>query len=351
MASTLPGMPERRTVLLDARFLGLGGAGRATALLLEGLRAVRPRGHWILWGPEAAREYLWDRATWEPGPRPTSLYGQRGLLRMPRHDVAIYMHQIRPLRRGHSVTLIHDTIPLRHGSSPPVRFLKRSYLRRVAALSDKIITVSDFSKRSVARDLRVDDSRIHVVKYPVDSKAAGRISAARRSAPQEHLVLYVGRFAAHKNLERLLAAFVRTEFLRDGGKLLLVGGTADEVNRMSKHAVETCAHSIQVRGSCSQDELEDLYSKVSLLIMPSLEEGFGLPVWEAMSCGLPVCVSDGGALPEIVGDRAQPFPAISVTEMAAAIDRDVNQPRPSPISGPTVEEFAQAVVAILAKIE
>ncbi len=343
-------MPEQRTVLLDARFLGLGGAGRATALLLEGLRRLRPPGRWILWGPPAAQNYLWTGASWHQGPRPTSLIGQRGLLAMPKHDAAIYLHQLRPLRPGPSLTLIHDTIPLRYGSSAPVRLLKRLYLTAVAARSQEIITVSEFSKGCIVRDLRAPSSRINVLRYPVDGQAVERVSKARGLRSQRLFALYVGRFATHKNLASLLDAFGRTTFRKDGGRLVLVGGSPKEIRRLQGRVRDSHADAVELRGHCVQEELERLYAEASLLILPSLEEGFGLPVWEAMSYGLPVCVSDGGALPEIVGDRAQPFPATSVTAMAAAIDRDVNQPRPTPISGPTVEEFAQALVAILAKI-
>lgn len=337
-------MPSHPKVLLDARFLGLGGAGRATSFLLEGLKTLRPPGHWIVWGPEEAREYLWEGATWRLGARPTSLFGQRSLLRMPPHDLAIYMHQIRPLRRGPAVTLIHDTIPLRHGSSPPARLLKRAFLRTVAALSSQIITVSEFSKRSIARDLKVDDSRIQVVHYPIDSEVAARVSAARRSHPQEQLLLYVGRFGAHKNLERLVAAFSRTHFRSAGGRLLLVGGTPSEVNRLGRRVDASLAETVEIRATCSQPELEDLYARARLLIMPSLEEGFGLPVWEAMSYGLSVAVSDGGALPEIVGDRTKPFPALSVAAIAEAIDRGVQEQDTPALVAPSIEAFARSFV-------
>lgn len=342
-------MLEQRTVLLDTRWLGLGGAGRATSLLLEGLRLLRPPGHWILWGPEAAQSHLWEGASWESGPPPTSLLGQRGLMRMPSHDVAIYMHQIRPLRRGPSLTLIHDTIPLRHGSSAPVRLLKRVYLKAVAGRSERIITVSEFSRRSITRDLGVDDSRIQVVRYPIDHETAARVSALRRSTRQEPLVLYVGRFVAHKNLERLLEAFSLTDFRNDGGRLLLVGGTASEVIRLRKH-VSASGNAIEIRGSCTEPELEGLYARARLLIMPSLEEGFGLPVWEAMSCGLPVAVSDGGALPDVVGNRAQPFSATSVAAMAEAIDRGVGQRPFAALEGPPLEDFARRFVVIASEV-
>src|SRR5688572_8852905 len=91
------------------------GAGKATELLLTGLRDLQPAGTWLLWGTPAARAFLWGDDEWRQAhAAPGAMWGQREALRVPRCDVAIYLHQIRPLRPGPSVTLIHDTIPLRH---------------------------------------------------------------------------------------------------------------------------------------------------------------------------------------------------------------------------------------------
>src|SRR5687768_6578334 len=96
----------RSRVLLDCRWLGIGGAGRVTELLLTGLQAVDPPGRWLLWGGEKTRDWRWRRSELlATDARPTRLGGQSDLLRVPGHDVALYMHQIRPLRPGRAITL------------------------------------------------------------------------------------------------------------------------------------------------------------------------------------------------------------------------------------------------------
>jgi glycosyltransferase involved in cell wall biosynthesis len=76
----------------------------------------------------------------------------------------------------------------------------------------------------------------------------------------------------------------------------------------------------EIRPRCTQDEVEGLLATCRFLVQPSLVEGFGLPVWEALAAGLPVCVSDGGALPEITMGMAEHFPARNIEAMAEAID-------------------------------
>lgn len=337
---------RHKAVLLDCRWLGVGGAGRATELLLRGLGEELPPGRWLLWGPPGVRRFLWGRAEWRRADHaPPGLWGQRG--RLPPADVAVYLHQIRPLRPGPSITLIHDTIPLRHDGGAAARLAKRTFLLAVGRLSSRILTVSEHSRRSIERDLRIPAAKIRVLTYPVDREMAARVAALRRRLPQRNVALYVGRFAPHKNLHSLVAAYERTRFRRSGGRLLLVGGDRREL-RTIREAVERrgLAHEVSVEGPCSQSKLEELYGTSRLLVMPSLEEGFGLPVWEAMTCGLPVCVSDGGALPELFGGAAGSFPARSTRAMAEAIDLAAEErPGSTPeLEGPTVRDFAAAFV-------
>jgi glycosyltransferase involved in cell wall biosynthesis len=134
------------------------------------------------------------------------------------------------------------------------------------------------------------------------------------------VALYVGRFAAHKNLPRLVLAFGRTAFAAGGGRLLLVGGTEAELAELSGRLSPAEAEVVELRRTCPQEELERLLATYLFVVQPSLEEGFGLPAWEAQTCGVPVCVSDGGSLPETTLGFVRPFPATSVEAMTAAID-------------------------------
>jgi glycosyltransferase involved in cell wall biosynthesis len=226
------------------------------------------------------------------------------------------------------------------------RLLKLGFLRAAARLSTRVLTVSDYSRMCIERDLHVPASHIAVIRYPRDDEMVGRVLALRRVRPPERRALYVGRFAAHKNLRALIAAFGRTRFRAEGGRLLIVGGRADEVAGLRSYAHDCAVDGVEVEEACTQERLEELYATSRLLVLPSLEEGFGLPAWEAAMCGVPICVSDGGSLPEIFRTVTDPFPARSVPLMAEAIDttagRALGEKRH--LDAPSLRGFARQVV-------
>jgi glycosyltransferase involved in cell wall biosynthesis len=345
-------VPPDLRVLVDARWLGQGGAGRATEYLLRGLQELRPPGRWILWGPQDIRRYDWrgaetrvtrQSARWVPS--------QLSIPFMPPHDVALYMHQVRPLRPGRSVTLFHDTIQLRFGSPGWKRIAKRISHRLVARLSTSILTVSQYSRDTLERDLSLKGKRLSVVAYPVDTDFVGRVRALRNRMHEADRVLYVGQFAEHKNLERLIAAFGRTAFAATGGELLLVGGTEEWQAHLRRVASLTALEAkVTVEGPVSQERLEELYATSRLLAMPSLEEGFGLPAWEALSVGMPVCVSTAGSLPEVAAGRATLCDPQSIPDIARALDETAGQPWDEGTPGPSMTDFALQFVDEIAAL-
>lgn len=318
---------DRPRVVLDGRWLPFGGAGRTTELVLRALAGVEAeaagesRYRWVLWGPP-------ELATWSPpgaelastGVDPRAWNGQRQWFDVPKGELTVFLHQQRPLRRIRSATLVYDTIPLHSTANPVMRGAIRLFLRRVGAVSDRILTLTEYARACIEQELGVPSARIAVVGLPADDRLAERVLAARRALPRAEVALYIGRFAPHKNLSRLLSAFGRTEFAAAGGRLLLVGGTADELADLGSRLSAADRERVELRGTCPQDQLERLLATCLFLVQPSLEEGFGLPAWEAQTCGVPVCVSDGGSLPETTLGFVQPFPATSVEAMAAALD-------------------------------
>lgn len=310
-----------RTVL-DCRWLGAGGPGRCTELVLRGLGQLPAPPPWVLWGPARTRSLAWPAAeVVVSADDPRRLRGQRDTLRIPPGDLVVFMHQQRPLRAARSVTLIYDTTSLRHGATPLTRRVKALFLKRVSRASERIATVSAYSSRCIQRDLGVPPERISVLPMPRDDDLARRVAALRQSTPMADVALYAGNFLPHKNLGRLIAAFAATEFRQAGGRLLLVGGSAEDVRTLAATLPPSARDQVDVRRACPQDELDLLYATSRFLVLPSLEEGFGLPAWEALSCGVPVAVSTAGALPEVVGDRGERFDPTSVTDMTQALDR------------------------------
>jgi glycosyltransferase involved in cell wall biosynthesis len=350
---------SQSTVVLDCRWLHIGGPGRTTELLLRGLARDPPGERWVLWGPASVEPFVWPGAALVPiAVDPRRLLGQRNALDVPAGDLTVFMHQQRPLTNVRAVTTIYDTIALRYGSKQPIRAAKRRFLKRIASSSARVMTISDHSRASIMRDLGTPGGQIDVLRFPYDEGFVDRVLRLRTSVTRSNTALFVGGFLPHKNLASLLEAFGRTEFCRQGGRLLLAGGTPRQVGELQSRLTTTQRAHVALQPACDQAELEALFASSLLLVQPSLEEGFGLPAWEAMCCGLPVCVSDGGALPEVVAEFVDPFPATSVSSMAEAIDACASRamagdPAPEGIAetlrrtAPSVGEFAAQVYAVV----
>ncbi len=331
-------------VLLDCRWLPIGGAGRVTAALLAGLRADPPEGSWVLLGPPAVVPLAWTGADVVVSTRdPRQGWGQRCWFELPPARLTVFLHQQRPLRALPAITTIYDTIQLRNASSPWQGRSRRRFLRAVARRSREVVTISEYSRSCIHRDLGYPLERITVAVPPVDPRRAHRLRRLRQLRPPREVALYVGQFAPHKNLTRLVEAYGATGFAARGGRLVLVGGRAREL--AAARALAAGHPSVEVRGWVGDEELDELMASARMLVQPSLEEGYGLPVAEAQACGLPVCVSTGGALGELTGPGAHRFSPTSVAEMAAALDACATGPAqkaPAAVTAAGARAFAGA---------
>jgi glycosyltransferase involved in cell wall biosynthesis len=224
------------------------------------------------------------------------------------------------------VTTLHD---LSYCSSQHFFPLaKRAYKRAMANFainhSAEIIAVSQFSREEILRHFRLDPARVRVIHngvYQVSPPA--RIEG--RTPP---FLLFVGTLEERKNLVTLINAFTQ---LRTAGRiphrLILVGQPGWGANKI--HAAiraSSCADAIEVRGYVPQEEVLDLYAASDAFVYPSVYEGFGLPVLEAMACGTPVVCSRAASLPEVAGDAAEFFEPASVEDLVGAIERVVVSP-------------------------
>ena len=343
--------------LVDARWLNIGGPGRVAEQFLQGLAAIRPPGHWVVWGPEAVTPHLWDDAVRVPNRyHPKAWYSQREYPG-PRDfhpRVAYYAHHLRP---GWSiapaeVTTVHDTIPFRYPPSRALAPLMRAYITWMARRSTLVVTDSEFSKQSLQDDIGLDPDRIAVLALAIDHDTAARVRVLRASRAPAARVLFVGRDAPHKNLDRLVRAFAITDFARQGAVLTLAGVDGPAVDRLRALAAQTGAR-VELPGVVSQPDLEDLLASTALVAQPSLEEGFGLPVAEALAAGIPVAMSTAPALVEITrGADVETFDPFAVDAIAAAIDRVVASPAPVPqLEWPQPVDFAASVLDAMARAE
>ncbi len=242
--------------------------------------------------------------------------------KVPRCDIFWSPHYnipLLPVRARKRVVTIHDVFHLAFSDrlSLPQRFYAALMINSAVRLSDKVITVSEFSKSEIVRFTGVREDRIEVVYNGIDRNS---FRVIRDSSPikavgakyglPERFVLYVGNVKPHKNLVRLLRAFERlTRYGVEDHGLVVVGKkegfiTGDEeIFRMLK-----CNADLEKRvlftGYVENEELPLLYNSASLFVFPSLYEGFGLPPLEAMACGCPTVVSSAASLPEVCGDAA-----------------------------------------------
>jgi glycosyltransferase involved in cell wall biosynthesis len=216
---------------------------------------------------------------------------------VPKADVFHALNQRMDHRARRTVTTFHDLFVMTGEYSTPefrARFTRQA--REAAERSDRIIAVSRFTAGQVHELLGVEMNRIHVVPHGVEAFAA---SKARR----EKMVLFVGAIQTRKNVARLVRAFERMP--REW--TLVLAGAADgfgaDAELAAVHASSRSA-SIRVTGYVPRAELDELYARASIFAFPSLDEGFGIPVLEAMARGVPVVTSNCSAMPEVAGDAA-----------------------------------------------
>ncbi|MCS4138419.1 glycosyltransferase involved in cell wall biosynthesis [Salinibacter ruber] len=217
------------------------------------------------------------------------------------------------------VFVIHDLIPLRFSEETSVQ--KKVYYRTVLRLAVQrarwILTVSEFSKQKIVRWADVDPEQIRVVGNGVKSRFRPDGPAYNPGSPY---LLYVGNTRPHKNVGAAIEGFARSGIADD--VRLILSGTPDSQLKavIREHGVENrveFAHFIPER------DLPAYYRGATALVHPSLYEGFGLTVLEALACGTPVVASNATAIPEVTGDAALLFDPTDVEEIAASIRRVV----------------------------
>jgi glycosyltransferase involved in cell wall biosynthesis len=175
--------------------------------------------------------------------------------------------------------------------------------------------VSEFSRRDIADWLGITLDHV-VVAYnavgPQFSPSGKRVSMGFPYA------LYVGNQRQHKNIIRLIESMAALEKARDL-HLVLTGNPSAEARKAIKDL--SLGKRVRFIGDVDDESLPALYRGAELLVLPSMYEGFGLPVLEAMACGTPVAASNCTSIPEIAGGAALLFAPERTDEIAAAIDR------------------------------
>ena len=211
-----------------------------------------------------------------------------------------------------SIVTLHD---LQHLDLPKLFPQSERWFRAVAwhrslQRADRVIAISEFVRRRAIELLGLEEERVRVVPLGLDHELL------RPGGDREPFLYYPARRWPHKNHERLFAAFAELRRARPGLRLVLTGG-GDFGDPPA---------GVEARGLVPYAEVVRLLQTASVLVFPSLYEGFGLPPLEAMACGCPVACSNAGALPEVVGDAALLFDPRDPHAIAAAVSQVLDAP-------------------------
>jgi len=217
------------------------------------------------------------------------------------------------------VTVVHDLLPLFFPAEyPRQQYYFRLLVPRILRTSRVVIADSKSTRRDILREYTLSPEKVRVVHPGCDAGIYFPNGDERPVRQEDPYCLYVGNLLPHKNLLRLLDALAILRRRRPC-RLLIRGEGRPAYVRAVGERVETLGltGAVAFVGYTGERVLRDLYVHAACLVLPSLGEGFGLPVLEAMACGTPVVVANTTSLPEVVGDAAlqvNPHDAIALAD-------------------------------------
>jgi alpha-1,3-rhamnosyl/mannosyltransferase len=290
---------------IDARKIADYGIGTYIRGLLDGLAELGAQEQIVVLAPAAARERI--PAAFEQVVVDAPHYSVQELIvvgraiRRSRLDLFHAPHYVTPLTRTTTVVTIHDLIHLHQPHHNPVAPLyARMMIGRAFTNAARVLTVSEAVKRQLAARYS------HAEKIVVTPNGIDARFTAEGSRASGRYVLFVGNDKPHKNVETVVDAIARV----DDVQLVLAGGAFERFASRER---------VVIAGFVGDDELAALYRGALAVVVPSIEEGFGLPAAEAMASGAAVITSDAAALVEVTGSAALHIDARDVDAWAKTI--------------------------------
>ena len=211
------------------------------------------------------------------------------------------------------------------------KFYHKFIIHFIKSFATRIIAVSRFTKEDLVKTYEIPEEKISVVYNGYDSEGYKPVvdAAARLKIKYGFdfpFVLFIGRLEGKKNICRLVEAFIafKQKYPMDKRKLILVGksGIDKELDKAKEKIAFTGSQGeVIFPGWVAQEDLPLFLSAADVFFFPSLFEGFGIPVVEAMACGCPVICSKTTSLPEVTGEAALMFDPLNVAEMAARLEQ------------------------------
>jgi glycosyltransferase involved in cell wall biosynthesis len=239
--------------------------------------------------------------------------------------------------RYKKMTTVHDAIPIIYPETQPLltRLVFQTLIRAAKVTADAVFTVSQSAAQDIQKYLGIPAAKLHVTplgvhlppSYPKETRKE-TLSHLKISAP---FFLYVGALHPRKNLSRVLKAFTALA-PHTNAQLVIVGPPSWGANQTLAEVLQEAKRGGRVifTDYVSDETLHQLYEEALCLVFPSLYEGFGLPVLEAMAHGTPVITSTVSSLPEVVGEAGllvdpNSVEAIKQVMLRVAMDADLRQ--------------------------
>jgi len=268
--------------------------------------------------PVRVLNFAWNRLSWPP---------IESILKRRLDIVHCATPLVIPARKARKITVAYDLHFLAHPEQT-VREIQRDYsglIRKHCLLSDAVIAISEYTKQQLIQRLEIPASRIHTIHLAADSYFHERALAAEIETIRQRLkldqdyFLFVGTQEPRKNLPTILKAFAA---LPPNALMVLAGPEGWQTEPWRSLINER----VRIAGYVSKQELRALYQNAIALVMPSLEEGFGLPILEAMASQTPVIASDIPVFHEIGGNSFAPVDPASVESIATAMRKLQQEP-------------------------
>ncbi len=337
--------PIRVAVVADALLVEMGGVPRSILGVTHELARLDPERLEVTVvasrHPELINGLTFRQSKTPRVPRlPNAMFALQRPFTLRDYDLVHYMDSRPPIDfpfgRTPTVVTQHGFAALMFGDyvSRTDRMVNRTMLA-LAPAADLTLTASESERRELLNRSPIDPARVVAIHhgvdhdrfYPSPDPAAARREIRERLGIEGRFVLYASNHQRKKNPERLVKAFAGVAALEPDVSLVMVGRSGSSF-RIVEALIDALGvrERVRVLGHVPDDVLPSLFTSAAVFTLPSLHEGFGLPVLEAMACGTPVVASNVYALPEVCGDAAELVDPYSVESIANGLLRVLSEP-------------------------